>query len=207
MTTDTTTGAGADSRARAHYRQTPPVASEHLAATLGTLLRDERLAAGWSVRRLARAVPCAPSTIWRLETGRHRPRPSLLRSIAAVLHVDHDDHRLLAARLIAAAGDNLGSDSDRTERWRVRRAHDAIMAGNRPLPTQLRRAIGLHRQADQARARADQILDRTGALDDPELLGEAQALMAEAARLRALAGPPITVRLGGRYEIRAGWPM
>lgn len=196
-------GAGPPSRARALYGQTLPVASERLAATLGALLRAERLAAGYSFRRLARAIPCAPSTVWRLEVGQHWPRPSLLRSIAAVLHVDGDP-RPLALQLIAAAGDDLRPDSDRTERWRMRRAHDAIVAGHRPLPTELERRLGQHRAASAARSRAMALLGRHGALNDPELLAEAQALLEQARQLREQAGPPITV-LVGRHQITAGW--
>lgn len=181
----------------------PPDESARLAATLGELLHRERTAAGWSTRRLAAAVGAARSTIRRLETGQRRPRPSLLKCIASVLAVD--DPKPLADRLIAAAGDSIRADTDGTIRYRNRRANAALLAGRKPLPTDLARSLALHRQADAARARANELFYQPGALNDVDVLDEIHRLHDQARQLRAQAGPPFILRIGA-IEIRAGLP-
>lgn len=109
----------------------PDVERERLAATLGALLRAERLAAGYSTRRLARAVGCSRSTIRRLQAGQLRPREVTLRYLASVLAVD--DPGPLAERLIEAAGASLRPDTPGAIRSRHRRAIAAQrQAGTRP---------------------------------------------------------------------------
>lgn len=180
----------------------PPDEREHLAATLGELLRRERRAAGWSTRGLARAVGCARSTIRRLQAGQLRPRESLLRCIASVIAVD--DPKPLAAKLIDAAGTSIRPDTDGTSRQRSKRANAALLAGHKPLPTDLARSLALHRRADAAWFRASALIDKPGALDDVDVLDEIIRLHAEVRQLREQAGPAVVI-LVGRHRIEAGW--
>jgi transcriptional regulator with XRE-family HTH domain len=184
-------------------RVTPtPAERARLAEVLGGLLRSERLAAGWSLRRLAKAVGCATSTVRRLQAGQLRPRESLLWSLATVIAVD--DPAPLAARLLEAAGPSLQPDTDGSVRRRNRRAVVAFLAGYRPLPTRIARPLRLHREADAAQSMALSLLAPDVALEDPTALGESVRLLAAARALREQAGPPFVVLLGNR-EIRAGW--
>lgn len=180
----------------------PPGERERLAATIGVLLRTERLAAGYGTRRAAAAIGCERSTVRRLESGQLRPREVTLRCIAAAYRPD--DPRPLAQRLIAAAGASLRPDTDGAVRRRIRRANAAILAGRRRLPSDLERRLVLHRRADAMHRRVDALLAAPGALDDPDVLGQALDLHTEASRLREQAGPPITIRIG-KNEITAGW--
>jgi transcriptional regulator with XRE-family HTH domain len=58
---------------------------DRLAASLGALLRDARQARGWSGHQLAARIGAAASTVHRLENGTRRPRPVMLRHMAAAL--------------------------------------------------------------------------------------------------------------------------
>lgn len=207
---------GSSSRARA--RHAPPVERDHpvtgraghvpnderdrLASSLGALVRAHRLAGGWSLTRLARAVGCSRSTIRRVQAGQLRPRESLLRCIASVLAVDNP--RPFAQQLIEAAGPSLREDSEGTYRQRHRRANTAMLAGHRPLPTDLAHRLALHRQASALWSRAMQLLNQPGAFDDVPTLDEVLRLQDQAKRLRDQAGPPITIYVGRRV-ISAGW--
>ncbi|MGO1054520.1 helix-turn-helix domain-containing protein [Crossiella sp. CA198] len=168
------------------------------------MLRRERLAAGYSLLRLARATGCARSTIRRLQAGQLRPRESLLRCIAGVLAVD--DPAPLAARLIKAAGSSCQPDTPASQRARSRRATTAALAGHRPLPIDLARALTLHRQADAAWSRALALLARPGALGNVTVLDEVLRLQDRARLLREQAGPPVILIIGN-HQIKAGWSM
>lgn len=172
-----------------------------LVSGLGVLLRTERVVTGWSFRRLARAVGCAPSTLWRIETGRRRPSEGMLRCIASVVAVD--DPRPLADRLVAAAGASLVADTPGSLRRRRRLANAALLAGHKPLPTDLARRMALHRRADALYRQAFALIE-TPAVDDLAGLYRIGDLLAESRRLRAEAGPPITLMVG-RRQIHAGW--
>lgn len=218
MTTDQIEPRGSSSRARA--RHAPPVERDHpvtgraghvpnderdrLASSLGALVRAHRLAGGWSLTRLARAVGCSRSTIRRVQAGQLRPRESLLRCIASVLAVDNP--KPLAQQLIEAAGPSLREDTEGTSRQRRRRAGAALLAGRRPLSTDLTLRLALHRQADALRARSDRLMCQPNALYDNDVLDEVVRLNAEARRLRDQAGPPITIYVGKR-QISAGWGL
>ena len=195
-----------DSRGRISHADragaVPAAEREQLAATLGALLRRERRAAGYGTRRLAMAVACARSTITRLESGQQRPRECTLRYIASVLDPDHPCP--LADRLVAAAGASLRPDTPGTIRQHRIRANAAILAGRRPLSSDLTRRLLLHRRADAAAREAGRLVDTPGALDDPVLLDRILALRETACALRSQAGPPVTLRVG-KVEIRAGW--
>lgn len=206
---------GSSSRARG--RHAPLVERDHpvtgrvpdderdrLASSLGALVRAERLAGGWSLTRLARAVGCSRSTIRRVQAGQLRPRESLLRCIASVLAVDNP--RPLAQQLIEAAGPSLREDTAGTSRQRRRRVSAALLAGHRPLPTDVARRLTLHRRADSLRAMSERLLCQPGAPDDAEVLDEVIRLNAEARRLRDQAGPAITIYVGKR-QISAGWGL
>jgi hypothetical protein len=172
----------------------PPAERARLAAEFGALLRAERCARGWSLRRLAAAVPCHRSTLTYLQAGARRPRRVLLRAVASVL--DPDDPVPLGDRLIAAAGPSVVADSRTQAARRVRLSHLAILAGHRPLPSDVARRIGLHRQAAAAWWQSLAVLDRPGALDDPAALQRAAELRDQAWQLTAEAGPAITLVLG-----------
>ena len=66
-------------------------------ATLGTQIRDARVAAEISLRELARRLDRAPSYINDIEHDRRVPSEPVLRQICAELRLDED-------RLLAAAG-------------------------------------------------------------------------------------------------------
>lgn len=195
-------GRGSHAASRAHVGRPVGAEREQLRASLGALLAAERVAAGYSQCQLARAIGCARSTIERLELGERRPRECLLRYLASVLAVD--DPRPLAERLIAAAGEACRPDTAAAVRHRRRRADAALLAGWMPLPARIAQPLALHRQADAARACAHRLFDAPGALGDTATLAEINRLMAEARYLRALAGPPIVIVVGGR-RIAAGW--
>jgi transcriptional regulator with XRE-family HTH domain len=184
------------SPARLETWRVPPEEKAQLRATLGVALRLERSNAGRSQAWLARATGADRSTIRKVEAGDRRPSGALLRSVASAL--DPDDPRPLAARLCAAAGSSLARDTPGKCRHWQRRAAEAMLAGRRPLPTRIARAVELHTAASRAHREAMAILDRPGALDDPEALGESCRLMDEARRLRAEAGPPFTLHVAGR---------
>lgn len=92
---------------------------EHLAATLGALLRRLRTEAGLSVRALADRSTVAESTIERLEAGTRRPRPATLGAIAYGLNPARAVE--LAELLAAAAGPSLRPDTAAGLRQRARR--------------------------------------------------------------------------------------
>ncbi|MGW5743833.1 helix-turn-helix domain-containing protein [Amycolatopsis sp. NPDC003861] len=179
-----------------------PAERARLRATLGTLLTTERVAAGWSVRRLARAAGLDRRTLQRLAAGTMRPREVTLAALASVLAVD--DPRPLAARLLAAAGPSLRPNTDGAVRRRVHRAGLALVAGYRPLSSGLAERVQLHRAACAARDRAYGLLHRPGALDDPAVLDEIGQLLDESRQLHEQAGPSVVIRIG-RHEIHAGW--
>lgn len=207
-----TAAGGGSSRAHARDVRPPggrlvgsgvgPDEQNRLRSALGALLVAERQSASYGTRRLAAAVGCARSTITRLEAGEFRPRRGLLTAIASALCPDRP--KPLADRLCAAAGASLRPDTPGSARQRRKRAQDAILAGRRPLPDKLARAIGLHRQAADANRRAMQLLARPGAYEDVALLEEAMRLMDASRRLSEQAGPAMILRLG-KHEIRAGW--
>lgn len=173
-----------------------------LAASLGALLRSERLAAGWSTRRLALACGCARSTICRLENGERRPRAGILRLIASVLAVD--DPKPLAERLIAAAGDSLRPDTDGWLRLRQRRAVAATLAGHKPLPSDMTRRIELFTAARVARQQAYALLVLPKCT--VAQLGKAEQLLATAREAEKRAGRPFTLILG-KHRFSFGWDV
>ena len=59
--------------------------SEQVITRLGNVLREEREAAGYSQRALARAAGCSRSMISFAETGQRTPSLDLLAAIAPVL--------------------------------------------------------------------------------------------------------------------------
>jgi transcriptional regulator with XRE-family HTH domain len=118
---------------------------EHLAATLGAVLKAMRTERGLSTRALAERSTVARSSITRLESGMRRPRPEMLHALAYGL--DHEHPEPLAERLMAAAGPSLRPDTEaglRARRRRMERAHRAVKA--------LRYQVA--READYARQRS-----------------------------------------------------
>jgi HTH-type transcriptional regulator, competence development regulator len=51
-------------------------------------LREVRERKCWGQAELARRVGLSPNTLYRIETGRSRPRPATLRRLAEALQVD-----------------------------------------------------------------------------------------------------------------------
>jgi transcriptional regulator with XRE-family HTH domain len=190
---------------RDHWSRTgrvPPAERARLCSALGALLTAERVTAGWSVRRLARAAGVDRRTLQRLAAGTMRPREVTLHALASVLAVD--DPRPLAARLLAAAGPSLRPNTDGAVRRRMHRAGRALVAGHRPLPSDLAERVRLHRTASAARAQAYGLLHQPGALDEPAVLDRIGQLLDESRHLHEQAGPPVVFRIG-RHEIQAGW--
>ncbi|MEJ2866096.1 helix-turn-helix transcriptional regulator [Actinomycetospora flava] len=108
----------------------------HLAADLGRLVRRCRTACGLAQNDLADAAGVARRTVQRLEHGQHRPRMSLLASLAAVLAPEQPD--ALLAALVAAAGDSLRPDTLASLRRRARLVRRATARHRR-------RALGARR--------------------------------------------------------------
>ncbi len=57
----------------------------------GQRLRRRRESAALSVRKLAELAGVNPASVWNVETGRHKARPSSSRKLAAALHVRPDE--------------------------------------------------------------------------------------------------------------------
>lgn len=51
----------------------------------GNRIRQRRQALGWSLRRLAKEVGTAPTTLWRIEQGLRIPKVDLFYRIAKAL--------------------------------------------------------------------------------------------------------------------------
>lgn len=66
-------------------------------------LAQARLHRGLSIRALAEQTGLKPSTVWRIETGRQRPRPSTRLALATAL-------RLSIAEVKELANGGRGSD-------------------------------------------------------------------------------------------------
>lgn len=56
--------------------------------TMGERIRSARERKSWGQAELARAVGIVPNTLWKIEQGKHNPRPATLRKIAEVLSVE-----------------------------------------------------------------------------------------------------------------------
>jgi transcriptional regulator with XRE-family HTH domain len=117
-------------------------------AAVAALVRELRRDAGLPALALARRSAVAPSTVYRLEAAKLRPRMSLLSAIA--LGIDPDRQAELLAKLAAAAGDALKAEGRGWWRYRRRRLERGILAGTTPLPSRLETALRLHREADAA---------------------------------------------------------
>jgi transcriptional regulator with XRE-family HTH domain len=197
-------GADMTGSTRARHVRPPncdPVPNGHT-DRLGALVRRERLSRGLSTRSLAQRAAVARSTVTRLEAAQFRPRRCLLSALA--LGLDPDQQRELLAQFIEAAGgaDVLAPDGE-WPHYRRKRLERGILAGTTPLPAAIARSLELHRRADALLRESMAILDRPGALDDAELLGESLRLHEKSTRLRDAAGPPFTLYVGG-HRITAG---
>lgn len=73
--------------------------------TLGDRMRAARVAAGWSLRDLAKRVDKTPSYLSDIENDRRVPSEDTLRDLSQILNLDFDE-------LMAAAG-RFGEDADR----------------------------------------------------------------------------------------------
>lgn len=170
--------------------------------TLGAELGALRTEFGLSYRGLAARTGITGPSLHALEHGRIRARRVTLRFLALGLDPDRDEE--IEARLVAAAGGDLAPDTDGARRWRQRRYHACVLAGTAPLPVEIARPLALHRAADAAEAKVRALMGRPGALDDVAQLEEMLRLHAQARRLRAEAGPPVILDIGGR-RISAGF--
>jgi len=156
------------------------------------VLRED---AGLSALALARRSAVAPNTVYRLQGGQLRPRLSLLSALA--LGIDPDRQHELLARLAAAAGGAVAPETGGWWRYRRRRLERGILAGTTPLPSGLADALRLHREADAAWASGMAMLRQ------PARFGEGERLLDESLRLRAEAGPPVSLKVG-KHTIRGG---
>jgi len=59
--------------------------------TTGARVRRYREKAALSIRELAEIAELAPASIWNIETGRHKARPSSIRKLAKALQVRPDE--------------------------------------------------------------------------------------------------------------------
>lgn len=73
--------------------------------TLGDRVRVARVAAGWSLRDLAKRVDKTPSYLSDIENDRRVPSEDTLQGLSQILGLDFDE-------LMAAAG-RFGEDTDR----------------------------------------------------------------------------------------------
>ena len=128
-----------------------PEEQARLAATLGAELRALRAEYGLSIRRLAERAAAHPTTVYRLEHGERRPRPSLLAALGYGLDPDRADE--LTARLIEAAGPSLRPDTPGGIRRRARRMERARRAARRE-------AWRMERAAKDARSEGFHLLCR-----------------------------------------------
>lgn len=55
---------------------------------MGKRIRETRERRSWGQAELARAAGIRANTLWKIEHGQERPRPSTVRRIAEVLGVD-----------------------------------------------------------------------------------------------------------------------
>ena len=195
--------AGAQGRARSRVMREAPgahPARERLPdpaelASVAALVRQLRRDAGLTQRALALRSAVAESTVQRLEAARLRPRMSLLSALA--LGIDPDRQAELLAKLAAAAGDALKAEGRGWWRYRRRHLDRGILAGTTPLPSKLETALRLHREADAAWASGMALLRQ------PARFAEAERLFAESDRLRAEAGPPVSIQVG-KHRITGG---
>ena len=120
---------------------------------------------------------------------------SLLSAIA--LGIDPDRQAELLAKLAAAAGGATAAGGEGWWNYRRRRLERGILAGTTPLPSKLETALRLHREADAAWASGMALLRQ------PARFAEAERLFAESDRLRAEAGPPVSIQVG-KHRITGG---
>lgn len=73
--------------------------------SLGDRVRSARVAAGWSLRELAKRLHKTPSYLSDIENDRRVPSEETLRDLATILGLDFDE-------LMAAAG-RFGEEADR----------------------------------------------------------------------------------------------
>lgn len=167
---------------------------------VGELLRRARRARGRSRRWLALATGASLRHVQRLEAGHRRPSEVLLRSIAGAL--EPDDPGPLGDALVAAAGESLTPGC-----WRYwwRRQVRAILAGHRPLPSEIAKPMALHRAASSAMAEALSLMT-TEHFDDPEAMERAGELIDRARALRDAAGPPFVLQIGP-HRFSFGWEL
>lgn len=173
----------------------------HLVAGVGALVRQERVAGGWRMARLALATGVARQTVWRLENGRRRPSRALLVGLAGAFRAD--DPRPLAHRFVEAAGASLVENTPGGWRRRQRRQDAALLAGWRPLPSNLATRLAAHRAASAAWRELLALLAPEN-FDDPAALAAVRALMDQAHELMEVAGDPVRLVVGN-HVIRAAW--
>lgn len=173
-----------------------------LAGGFGRLLRELRTRQRLTMHALAARAACSAGMVAMLETGQRRPRASMLGALAYGLVPDEPGPVLEALR--AAAGESVREDTDRSRRARRRRMVRGVQAGVVVLPAAVQGRVDAHAAADEAYAAALRLLAGPGARADVQVLREARGLLAEARRLRELAGLPVLVDAGGK-RFGYGW--
>src|SRR5579883_857841 len=88
-------------------RRANPGAGERPYHALGRRLAEARRALGRSQRDIAQEARISPGYLPRIETGRNRPDPLVLRSLARVLNLDYDELAALAGYRSPLAGEEL----------------------------------------------------------------------------------------------------
>lgn len=142
-------------------RGTPdPGERARLRASVGAVLRRERLAHRLSQHALAALAGCHPRTVERVEAGRIRPTTGLLEALAVALVVPpgwsmsrprRESVEAMRAELAAAAGPSLVESTPGGERRRRRRLRRARLAAASVAIPVLRARHGLRPQRQAAR--------------------------------------------------------
>lgn len=89
--------------------KTPPVNPQTPGSQLGTLLRSEREARGWTLEQLAKRLKVTKGYVSRLEGGKARPAVRMIEALAKTLQIDPHPLSILAGHIPADVGAILRS--------------------------------------------------------------------------------------------------
>lgn len=89
--------------------KTPRVNHQMAGSQLGTLLRSEREARGWTLEHLAKRLKVTKGYVSRLEGGKARPAVRMIEALAKTLQIDPNPLLLLAGHIPTDVGEILRS--------------------------------------------------------------------------------------------------
>jgi len=144
-----------------------PAEQDQLRASVGAVVRRERVARRLSQRALAALAGCDRRTVQRVEGGQLRPTEALLAALAHALVMPpgwSPRSRVAAvdalrAELVAAAGASLVPSTPGGARRRLRRLRRARVAANHAALPALRARHGLPRQRQAVRVVSPAVAD------------------------------------------------